>query len=59
MVGHSNTTPSMVELLGGKPRSAINQEGEYDRLYIVTIGRDDAVSTVMMRYGKPYYPDQK
>jgi phosphohistidine phosphatase SixA len=59
VVGHSTTTPSIVELLGGKPSSAIIQEGEFDRLYIVTIGRDGASSSVMMRYGKPYYPGQR
>jgi phosphohistidine phosphatase SixA len=59
VVGHSNTTPSMTELLGGNPGSAINEEGEFDRLYIVTIGRDGAASSVMMHYGKPYDPGQK
>jgi phosphohistidine phosphatase SixA len=54
VVGHSNTTPSMTELLGGEPGSAIEEGGEYDRLYIVTIGRDGAASSVMMRYGKAY-----
>lgn len=58
VVGHSNTTPQMVELLGGAPGSAINEEGEYDRLYIVTIGSDKAVNSVMMRYGIPYVPVQ-
>ena len=56
-VGHSNTTPRLVELLGGKPNSVIN-EGELDRLYIVTIERDGAASSVMMHYGKAYYPGQ-
>ena len=44
-VGQSNTTPRLVELLGGKPNSVIN-EGELDRLYIVTIERDGAASSV-------------
>jgi broad specificity phosphatase PhoE len=54
VVGHSNTTPSLVELLGGEPGSAIDEGGEYDRLYIVTIGGDGTTSSVMMRYGKAY-----
>jgi len=58
VVGHSNTTPQMAELLGGSPGSAINEEAEYDRLYIVTIGTDGAASSVMMRYGKAYDPGQ-
>jgi broad specificity phosphatase PhoE len=59
VVGHSTTTPSMAELLGGKPGSAINEKGEFDRLYIISIGSDGSASSVMMRYGKPYYPDQE
>ena len=58
VVGHSTTTPPMVELLGGKPSSAINEEGEFDRLYIVMIGSDGAASSVLIRYGKEYDPGQ-
>ena len=52
VVGHSNTTPALVEILGGDPGSAIEEKNEYDRLYIVTISKGE-VSTVLMRYGKP------
>ncbi len=55
VVGHSNTTPALVKLLGGEPGSAIEEKGEYDRLYIVTI-LEGATSTVMMRYGAPFTP---
>jgi len=58
IVGHSGTTPAMVELLGGEPGVKINEESEYDRLYIVTIGKDKTVSSVMLRYGKIYNPKQ-
>ncbi len=51
VVGHSNTTPSAAELLGGQPGAPIDDESEFDRLYIVTIGRDGAATSVMMRYG--------
>jgi phosphohistidine phosphatase SixA len=54
IVGHSNTTPETVELLGGDPSSAIDDKSEFDRLYIVNVGADGAVSTVLMRYGAPY-----
>ena len=54
IVGHSNTIPKTVELLGGEPGLAINEKSEYDRLYIVDVGANGAVSTVMMRYGAPY-----
>ncbi len=58
VVGHSTTTPAMVESLGGKPSSVINEEGEFDRLYLVTIGSDGGASSVMMRYGEAYSPGQ-
>lgn len=51
VVGHSNTTPTVAELLGGEPGTAIDEDGEYDRLYIVTVGADGEVTTVLMRYG--------
>ena len=59
VVGHSTTTPSMADLLGGKSGSAINEKGEFDRLYIISIGSDGSASSVMMRYGKPYSPGQE
>ena len=52
VVGHSNTTPAMVEILGGDPGSAIEEENEYDRLYILTLAKGE-VQTVLLRYGKP------
>lgn len=55
VVGHSNTTPDLVELLGGDPVSAIDEASEYDRLYVVTI-EDGEVSSVLERYGAPYEP---
>ena len=54
VVGHSNTTPKLVELLGGDPGPAINEQSEYDRLYIVSsTGAGDTVS-VLLRYGNAY-----
>ncbi len=50
VVGHSNTTPEVVALLGGEPGTAIDEPSEYDRLYIVTVA-DGRVSTVLLRYG--------
>ena len=52
VLGHSNTTPQLVEALGGKPGTAI-EEMEYDRFYIVTIA-GGTVSTVLLRFGDPY-----
>lgn len=54
VVGHSNTTPKLVELLGGEPGTEIDEPGEYDRLYIVSIADDGAVSTTLLRYGQPF-----
>jgi probable phosphoglycerate mutase len=54
VVGHSNTTPSLVELLGGDPGGAIDEPGEYDRLYIVTIDGDGLAHTVLLRYGRKF-----
>lgn len=52
VVGHSNTTPALVEILGGEAGPAIVEETEYDRLYILSIGKD-GVESLLLRYGKP------
>lgn len=57
VVGHSNTTPHVVELLGGQPGSPIDEKSEYDRLYIVTVSETGEVNSVMLRYGSPYDPE--
>ena len=54
VVGHSNTTPELVKLLGGNPGTEINEPREYDRLYIVGIAAGGEVTTVLLRYGAPY-----
>lgn len=58
VVGHSNTTPQLVKLLGGEAGGKINEGGEFDRLYVVTINKDGAVQSVLLRYGKAYAPAQ-
>jgi 2,3-bisphosphoglycerate-dependent phosphoglycerate mutase len=55
VVGHSNTTPALVEILGGEPGPEINEAAEYDRLYVVRI-RGDQVDTELRRYGASYQP---
>lgn len=52
--GHSNTTPRLVELLGGDPHTAIDEPSEYDRLYIVTLLPGGGASSVLLRYGELY-----
>ncbi len=51
VVGHSNTTPELVRLLGGDPGSPINEDYEYDRLYQVVINADGSVVSTLLRYG--------
>lgn len=53
VVGHSNTTPAGVELMGGEPGSEIVEATEYDRLYLVSAREDGVVSTLLFRYGEP------
>ena len=50
VVGHSNTTPALVEQLGGDPVSPI-EEMEYDRIYVVTLGPDGTVTSTLLRFG--------
>lgn len=54
VVGHSNTTPQLVKLLGGEPGSKIDEKLEYDRLYIINVGKNEPGSTILIRYGKLY-----
>ncbi len=54
VVGHSNTTPELTKLLGGEAGAEIDEKSEYDRLYVVTIGKDGTVSSVLMRFGEPF-----
>jgi broad specificity phosphatase PhoE len=51
VVGHSNTTPAVVELLGGEPGQPIDDATEFDRLYVVTTDFDALARTILLRYG--------
>lgn len=53
VVGHSNTTPALVQLLGGDPGPSIDETGEYDRLYVVTL-TDAGPVTTLLRFGRPF-----
>lgn len=50
MVGHSNTTPALVRALGGDPGPPIG-DGEYDRLYVLTVSPGQPVITIVLRFG--------
>lgn len=48
--GHSNTTPALVERLGGDPGEPIREADEYDRLYVLSVAPEET-TTVLLRYG--------
>jgi len=48
VVGHSNTTPGLVQALGGDPGAPM-PDSEYDRFYIVTLGQN--IATIQLRFG--------
>ena len=50
VVGHSNTTPQLVKLLGGEAGKPIDDESEYDRLYVLTKAADGTVHSLILRY---------
>jgi len=50
VTGHSNTTPALVEGLGGDVVSPMT-EADYDRLYIVTITADGKVISTLLHFG--------
>jgi len=51
VVGHSNTTPQLTELLGGEGGEPIVEVTEYNRLYVVTRGEGGEVGTTLLRFG--------
>jgi phosphohistidine phosphatase SixA len=51
VVGHSNTTPQLVEWLGGEGGEPIVEATEYDRLYVVRQGEDGLFTSVLERFG--------
>jgi broad specificity phosphatase PhoE len=50
VVGHSNTTPALVQALGGDPLGEI-AEDEYDRLYVLVFAPDGTVTSTLLRFG--------
>lgn len=56
VVGHSNTTPELVEALGGDSVSPI-AEMEYDRLYLVVVEPGGRVTSTLLRFGEEYRPE--
>lgn len=50
--GHSNTTPELVNFLGGDAGPEIDHTIEYDRLYIIILQNGGTISSQLLRYGK-------
>ena len=50
VVGHSDTTHKLVEILGGDPGAKI-EDDEFDRLYVVTGRSDTKLDAIQLRYG--------
>jgi broad specificity phosphatase PhoE len=56
IVGHSNTTPALVEMLGGEPGEPIDEQVEFDRLYVVTRNARGETTSHLLRYGPAAQP---
>ena len=52
VVGHSNTTPQLAELLGAAPGEPIVEANEYDRLYVIQRKDGVTVSEEIQRFGQ-------
>ena len=53
IVGHSNTTPALINIFAGSEVYAPLSEKEYDHLYILTIYQKGDVEILKMKYGAP------
>ena len=53
VVGHSNSTPELVTLLGGEAGPDIDEKREFDRLYILVLDAGGNTTTIQQRYGVP------
>ena len=50
VVGHSNTTPELVEALGGEAGEPFDEKTEFDRLYVLSVKDSRVVTTSVLRY---------
>ena len=50
VAGHSNTTPTLVALLGGEAGPPIVEKSEFDRLYLL-VKTSGKTTTLLQRYG--------
>lgn len=52
VVGHSNTVPLIVRVLGGSEVGPL-RSGDYDNLFVVTVPAQGPARTIRTRYGAP------
>ena len=52
VVGHSDTVPEVIELLGDNSGHQI-QDHEFDNMFVATVLDDNRVRVTRLRYGKP------
>ncbi|ABI75782.1 phosphoglycerate mutase family protein [Hyphomonas neptunium ATCC 15444] len=51
VVGHSNTTDALAALIGADPGPPIDEAGEFDRLYVISLEDDLTIKSRIERYG--------
>lgn len=58
VVGHSNTTPELAELMGGNGGTPIVEGWEYDRLYLVQTENGKVTRTILLHLPPATTPPQ-
>ena len=58
VVGHSNTTPELAELMGGDGGTPIVEEWEYDRLYLLQTESGQVIRTILLHLPPGTSPPQ-
>lgn len=53
IVGHSNTVPDIIVEFGGSPIDPLDEEEDFDNLFIVTVYRNGAAEVIHLNYGEP------
>ena len=57
VVGHSNTVPALIGNMGASKKvPEIDEDNEYDNIYVVSIPWFGKTKTIRLRYGAPYVP---
>ena len=58
VVGHSNTTPELAELMGGDGGTPIVEDWEYDRLYLLQTENGKVTHTILLHLPPATTPPQ-